>query len=166
MAATPTAADIARWRRRPVLAALVRALALLAPVGAGIAGGTLLGRRLPTPTSLVTFLLSFAVVTAASVAIAWVVDKGARRLLPLAALLNLSLLFPDHAPSRYKVALRAGSVRSLERQVELARTAGIGGDAIEAAQKIIELAAALNAHDRQTRGHAERVRAYADLLAA
>lgn len=166
MAATPTAADIARWRRRPVLAALVRVLALVGPVGAGILGGTLLGRRLPTPTGLLSFLLSFAGVTAVSMTIAWVVDKGARRLLPLAALLNLSLLFPDHAPSRYKTALRAGSVRSLERQVEAARSVGIGGSAVEAAEKIIELAAALNAHDRLTRGHAERVRAYADLLAA
>ncbi len=34
-----------------------------------------------------------------------------------------------------------------------------------AAEKIVSLAATLSAHDRKTRGHAERVRAYTDLMA-
>ena len=37
-------------------------------------------------------------------------DKLAKRLLPLATLLRLSLIFPDQAPSRFKVALRASTV--------------------------------------------------------
>ncbi|MDP9300953.1 MAG: HD-GYP domain-containing protein [Actinomycetota bacterium] len=36
---------------------------------------------------------------------------------------------------------------------------------VKAARQILELVAALSAHDRKTRGHSERVRAYTDILA-
>ena len=40
-----------------------------------------------------------------------------------------------------------------------------GAEPVLAAEKILALAGALNAHDRLTRGHGERVRAYTDLIA-
>ena len=46
-----------------------------------------------------------------------VVDRQARRLLPLATLLRLSLVFPDQAPSRFSLALKSGTGRALERAV-------------------------------------------------
>jgi hypothetical protein len=91
-----------------------------------------------------------------------VVERLARRFLPLAALLRLSLVFPDCAPSRFSVAMRATSVKKLQRWAEEAH----GDDEIPAlAEKVVTLASALNAHDRRTRGHSERSRAMADLIA-
>ena len=49
--------------------------------------------------------------------------------------------------------------------MEEARTHGIEDEPVLAAEKILALAGALNAHDRLTRGHGERVRAYTDLIA-
>jgi hypothetical protein len=94
-----------------------------------------------------------------------VIDRFTRRLLPLATLLSLSLAFPDRAPSKFAVALRAGSPRRLQHRISELRTDGLGSDAGQAAAKALELVAALSMHDRRTRGHTERVRAYADLIA-
>jgi HD-GYP domain-containing protein (c-di-GMP phosphodiesterase class II) len=47
----------------------------------------------------------------------------------------------------------------------VARERGIDGDPTRAAETVLALVAALGAHDRKTRGHSERVRAYTDLLA-
>src|SRR5881398_3715078 len=83
-----------------------------------------------------------------------------RRLLPLGALLGLSLVFPDEAPSRFRLALAAGTVESLERRLSEMREA----DAQESAEILLQLVAALDVHDHITRGHAERVRGYAASL--
>jgi outer membrane biosynthesis protein TonB len=88
-------------------------------------------------------------------------ERVARRFLPLATLLKLSMLFPTGAPSRFKVARKAGSLRQLE---DLS-VQDASGDAGRAAETILALVAALGAHDRRTRGHAERVRVYTDMIA-
>ena len=85
-------------------------------------------------------------------------DPAGRGLLPLAALLDLSLLFPDAAPSRFRTALRAGSTRELTRTLQGPQRPA------EAARTVVALLAALARHDRDTRRHTERVRAYTDLL--
>src|SRR5207302_3282172 len=93
------------------------------------------------------------------------VERAAHRLLPLAALLNLSLLFPDQAPKRFAVARRVGRPRELREQLEEARAKGVQGDQVTYMQTVLELVAALSVHDRQTRGHSERVRVLTDLIA-
>src|SRR5436309_3021757 len=45
------------------------------------------------------------------------------------------------------------------------RQIGVEDDPARAARQILGLVAALSAHDRKTRGHSERVRAYTDMLA-
>jgi hypothetical protein len=45
----------------------------------------------------------------------------ARRLRPLAALLELSLLFPDRPPSRVRMAMHIASSRQLRRDLATAR---------------------------------------------
>ena len=75
------------------------------------------------------------------------------------------MVFPDRAPSRFGVALRAGTVRHLEERFDQVREAGVDDEPSQAARQILELIGMLNAHDRGTRGHAERVRAFTDLLA-
>ena len=93
-------------------------------------------------------------------------SRLARRALPLAALLRMTLVFPDKAPSRMAVARRAGSTRALERQLADKRERGAEVDEpTVAAEQILALAASLNRHDRLTRGHSERVRAVTDLIA-
>lgn len=91
-------------------------------------------------------------------------ERAARRLLPLAALLNVSLLFPDKAPARFAVARRTGSPRHLQEQLLAARASGHSDDA-QGMQSVIELVLALSVHDKATRGHSERVRVFADLIA-
>ena len=101
-------------------------------------------------------------------AIAWLAavigERIARPLLPLASLLKMSLLFPDRAPSRFAVAWRSGSTRQLDRYVHGLDDTG-HREPVTAAMEILTLVTALSSHDRRTRGHSERVRAYTDLLA-
>ena len=95
-----------------------------------------------------------------------VTARQARRALPLAALLRMTLVFPDKAPSRMAVARRAGSTRALERRLaELGEAGAKDNDPAIAAEQILALAASLNKHDRSTRGHSERVRVLTDLIA-
>jgi hypothetical protein len=84
-----------------------------------------------------------------------------RRVAPLAMLFKMSLVFPDEAPSRFSAAMRSGSIRSLARHS--ARTA-TSSAAQRGAEELVALIAQLSRHDRITRGHAERVRAYSVML--
>ena len=93
------------------------------------------------------------------------VDAAARRLLPLSALLRMSMLFPDRAPSRLVTARRAASRRAQRRVTAQVRGHGLASHPAEATEQALVLVAALGTHDRRTRGHSERVRALADILA-
>ena len=97
---------------------------------------------------------------AVSIAVCLAVERLTRMLLPLAALLKLSMLFPDRAPTRYKVARQAFNVRALREKLATAPAT----DASSAAEAALALITALTAHDRRTRGHSERVRVFTDLL--
>ncbi|MEY2567878.1 MAG: hypothetical protein QOE35_2407 [Actinomycetota bacterium] len=153
----------ARWPARPAWARTIHVAVAVIPVLAGIGAATLTSRILehPQPGTAPWWLVVLAVATAASALVA----AAARRLLPLAALLQLSLVFPDHTPSRFGMALRAGSVSRLRRDVAQVRAHGMQRDAGAAAESILGLATALNVHDARTRGHSERVRALAELIA-
>ncbi len=78
----------------------------------------------------------------------------------------MSLTFPDEAPSRFGIALRTGTVRKLEQRLADFAEHGISNDEATAATEAIELITMLGKHERLTRGHTERVRAYAELIAA
>ena len=131
----------------------------------GIAAGTLITRVLPRPDGLGAAALSFATVSLVMLLTIIAMERAGRRLLPLAALLNLSLLFPDRAPKRFAVARRVGKPRDLQRQLHEAHARGNTGGEVAHMQTVLELVAALSVHDRQTRGHSERVRVFADLIA-
>ncbi len=153
------------WHAHRGLAALVRVLAFLLPFLASVLAIRLVGRLLYRPPGwggLALWVVQAAPVGAAA---SILVERGTRRFLPLASLLNMSLVFPDQAPSRFSVALRSGSVRNLERRLDEIRSTGLGASPDEAAATALELVSLLSNHDRLTRGHAERVRAYSDLIA-
>ncbi len=142
-----------RWGGHPLLAGLVRGSAVVLPLAAAAALAAVAGRLAPGPLP-VRLLVALVV----ALVVAALLGRLGRRLLPLAALLDLSLLFPGAAPSRFALALSAGSTRELTQRLD-----GPQGPA-RAARDVVALLAALARHDRDTRRHTERVRAYCDLL--
>ena len=68
-----------------------------------VGGALVLSRVVPAASKGLTATLR--PIALASTIILYVVDRATRRMLPLAALLELTLVFPDEASSRFKVAL-------------------------------------------------------------
>ena len=108
-------------------ARLIRLAVLGAPIVASIGFVALVSKVFPAPLdSFWLYLAWWAVLTGAATFVLVAVDRVARRLLPLAALFRLSLVFPDHAPSRFRAALASRSVGTLEESVAAAK-AGMAG---------------------------------------
>ncbi len=152
-----------RWGRRAGLARTVRILVFLVPVAAASGVAYLVAQAMPTASTLGGRAAALLVLAAVSTGILVLLDRLMRKALPLATLLDLSMLFPDAAPSRIRMARAAISRVPIEEQ--LARVRRAGADPGTVAREILTLVAALSAHDRPTRGHAERVRMFTDLLA-
>jgi len=152
------------WTARPWVALLIRATVVLVPLAASIALAFLLSRALPTPGSFFMGVVRWFAIALVSTLALITVDKLARRLLPLATLFGLTLAFPDQAPSRFRMALRTGSTAQLRTRIEDARSGRPSDTPAEAAERVLELVIALNTHDRLTRGHSERVRAYTQMI--
>ncbi len=145
---------------------MLRVVTVAIPVAAGVVASVAFSHVVHYPHGAVAVLAWWIAVLATSTLTVAIVERQSRRLLPLATLLKLSMVFPDKAPSRFGVALRAGSVKNLEERVVETRARGVEDEPARAAARILELVGALSVHDRATRGHAERVRAYSDLLGA
>ncbi len=150
-----------RWRRRRTLAWGIRTLCIVVPMVASVAAMAVAGHTIPRLSGaakplwyVALFAISFVVLLLAR--------RTVRRLLPLATLLDMTLEFPALAPSRLDMSRRAHSARELSSLMERAKDETTQ----EAAERVLTLLAAFAKHDRATRGHAERVRAYTDLLAS
>jgi HD domain-containing protein len=154
-----------RWVAHPFLATLIRLFVLIVPAVAGMAAAWVAARWLGEPAGMAETIGWWTALVAAAVGAVVVTQRLAKRLLPLTWLLHLALTFPDRAPSRLNIARRAARGRALRRAAEEARRDGMGDDAAAAAARALVLVAALGAHDRRTRGHSERVRSLADVLA-
>ena len=155
----------APWDRRAtarkVLAGAIGVALGLVPILASAATALLVSALVEPPTGAALAGWWVAVV-ALSLLAAAAADRLVRRAMPLVGLYRLALLLPADVPSRLGLALRAGTLRELEHDViDLRDDSGR-----DAAAQVIALAAALHRHDRFTRGHSERVRAYTDLVAA
>ena len=147
-----------QWSARPWLAALVRVVI----VGVPVVIGSLIARLLAGQVSdWSNRWASVAVVLTAAIAASVAVSRLTNRLLPLALLLRMTMIFPDHAPSRLKVARQTTSLAEIGTRLRSRRL-----DESEAATTMLALVTALSRHDRHTRGHSERVRLFSDLLAA
>ena len=152
------------WDRRPVLAVGLRVLVFVLPVLLAFGATVLLGRVLPRPAEWWGAVLWWLTMLSGTLAVLVVADRILRRMLPLAALFELSLVFPDRAPARFRMWRRGGSVAQLRAEMEtLSRRDGEQGP--EAALHVLTLVAALAVHDPRTRGHSERVRILTDMLA-
>jgi len=154
-----------RWHGRPILSALVSGAVFVLPITLSIVAATVTAHLLPRPRTAAWLAGWWATVLVVPTAVMLATDRLARRALPLAVLLKMTMVFPDRAPKRLAVVRKSGSTRNLARRVEEARTQGVEDEPVVAAEKILALAGALNAHDRFTRGHGERVRVLTDLIA-
>jgi putative nucleotidyltransferase with HDIG domain len=153
------------WVARPVVAGLIRVLVVVVPAVAGALASWEVSRIWEQPSEVWPTVGWFLTLVAVAVAVVLVVQRFARRFLPLAWLFSLSMAFPDRTPSRMVTARRAASRRARRRALHRLQEDGLGRDATEASEAALVLVAALGAHDRRTRGHSERVRTLADLLA-
>src|ERR671937_1530339 len=159
-AAGPTPAR--RWAAHPWRARALRVLVYALPIAGSLVFVRVATSLTGVPTSsLWLFLLWWLGISVAATVVVSVLYALTRRLLPLGALLGLSLVFPDEAPSRFRLALSSGTVESLEQRLRLLKQAGEAATPQAAAEILLQLVAALDVHDPLTRGHAERVRAYA-----
>ena len=154
-----------RWRSRPVPAFVVRLAVVAVPLAVGFGVAVLFAWAVARPRhglALVAWWIGSLAASSVAFAVVW---REAQRFLPLATLLKWTLAFPDRTPSRFRVALRAGSTRNLERRVAELHTSHADVDTERTLENVLSLAAQLNAHDRLTRGHCERVRAVTELIA-
>ncbi|HVE62987.1 MAG TPA: HD domain-containing phosphohydrolase [Mycobacteriales bacterium] len=153
------------WRAHPFLGFLVRAAVVLVPLAVSVAASLALIAVLPAPSSLLESAAWWALVLGVAWMVTWAVDRVGRRALPLAVLLELSLVFPDRAPSRLRAA-RGATVREIGSRLTKLRGADGPAQADEVAEMLVTLVGVLGLHDPKTRGHSERVRAYVDLISA
>jgi hypothetical protein len=159
------AAGVERWSAHPWRARLLRLLVYAVPVAGSLVFVQAVTSVFGTPTSSLTaYLLWWVGMSLAATGVVAGLFGLSSRLLPLGTLLQLSLVFPDEAPSRFRLALRSGTVEELEERLHLIREARRATDPQIAAELLLQLVAALDRHDHITRGHAERVRAYAASL--
>lgn len=161
---TGSTPDEVCWRPHPVAARALRVAAVFVPVAASVVVVFTLDKLMPAPHSWELFAVIAALDVVIAFVVASLVNRLALRVLPLATLLSLSLVFPDRAPKRFAIALRANSTAQLRSRMSAAYAED--ADLASALEDLVTYLAALSRHDRMTRGHCERVRAFVDLLAA
>jgi hypothetical protein len=127
------------------------------PPAAGVLAAAILSQILPRTDDGWAGAGRFAVVFGGATLVLVLIDRMARRLLPLTVPLRLALVFPDCAPRRFSLALRAGTTRTLEERPEHARQCGASDEPAAAAGRILELMGALSDHDKISRRHPKRV---------
>lgn len=112
---------------RPLAALMLRVLVFVTPIVLSVGFVMIASRLVPFPTSSLVLYIGWWVGLSAGATLVMIgADVVARRALPLVVLLKLSLVFPDAAPSRFKTALRAGTVKDLERSLAEARSGRLG----------------------------------------
>jgi putative nucleotidyltransferase with HDIG domain len=153
-----------RWKARTGSALALKAVIVTFPLLVGIATTAALSWLVPHPSGRLGTLWWIGALAVSALAVG-VVIRLLERFLPLVALLRFSLAFPDHTPSRARLALRAGSIRRLEERVAELRERGEQAEVASAAESVVMIAAGLTVHDRRTRGHSERVRSLSELIA-
>ncbi|MEE9416171.1 MAG: HD-GYP domain-containing protein, partial [Acidimicrobiales bacterium] len=155
-----------KWKGRPGLARAIRLVLWLTPIAASLIFGIWASRTFPPSRLGINRWLWWVGLSILATAILRLVEQLSRRLAPITMLLRLSLIFPDQAPNRFSMALRSGNTSKVKKRIEAIQNGGeaLSGDDSVAAQ-MLDLIALLSEHDRMTRGHAERVRGYTDLIA-
>ena len=157
--------DGSRWRARPLVAGTLVVAVFAIPVVCSVGAAALVGHLWAPAGGLGSALGRWVAILGISTLVFFGCERLTRRALPLTVLLKMGMVFPGRAPRRLSVARRSWTTRDLSRRIDEARHQGITDEPTVAAEQIVALAATLSAHDRRTRGHAERVRAFTDLIA-
>jgi hypothetical protein len=144
------------WKRRPGFAKLFRGAAWVVPIVASLGAALAVSFLLTQPEGL-GLLMWWAVIAAAGTLTLVVLGPLARRAVLLAALLDLSLVFPSQAPSRSFIALRASSHRRV--QMRLIGTSGPNSVANARIADRMALASALGVLRQQRHRQTRRARA-------
>lgn len=113
--------DEERWDGRPWLARAVRTTVFVGPLALSLLVTSAATRLFPAPRALAPHVLWLLGLLLLATVTVWWTDRLLRRLMPLAALLQMSVLFPGQAPTRFSVARQAGATRHLEELVARAR---------------------------------------------
>lgn len=153
------------WQRRPVIARALQAAILIGPAVVALGVTWSIGHWLPASRFGVSNGLWWFLVAIVALGTVVVSERVLRRFTPVAALMLLNVAFPDEAPTRFGHALRRGTVKQLIRMRDDHLNNGRFTDETTYSQYLLALAQAIADHDRLTRGHSERVRAYSDLIA-
>ena len=105
-----------KWESRKWASRLLRVAVFVVPLLVGVVAATIVARAIPGyDRFFFGGVIWWAVVLAASFIAVNLADRLARKFLPLAALLDMSLIFPGTAPSRVKVAMRTWTTAQLQR---------------------------------------------------
>ncbi|MEM8922277.1 MAG: HD-GYP domain-containing protein [Actinomycetota bacterium] len=157
---TRGASEDRAWSAKPLQARVLRFALTLLPVVVSLAVVRFVADQLWRPDGWWGVAVFVAQIGLIGSITAMATQRVGSRLLPLTQLMNMTLVFPDHAPSRFSVALRARSFKTMQKSV------GEAGpiDAQERAEELVAMVAELGRHERLTLGHTERVRAYSDLI--
>ena len=157
--------EVRRWEGRPKLARAFRFGIIAGPLVLSLLFTLAMGRWLPPDVVGLNRWVWIVFVFVLANILLHLMVRAARVFTPLAGLMALSLVFPDQAPSRSKAALRRSSSAKMLRSLQAATLAD-EADSVSAlrSEYLVQLLKDINKHDRLTRGHSERVRAYAELL--
>ena len=156
---------LGRWKPHPTLAVVVRVLIAALPPALSLSFGLATAHWLPPERLGLNRWVWLVGEIGCAWVLLWVTRRLARQLLPLSTLLSLGLFFPDQVPSRFRMALRAHSTKALQDRIEQlhAQGAELKGEELYATT-LLGLIGELRSHDRLTRGHSERVQAYASMI--
>src|SRR5438067_8414015 len=110
-----------RWKARPVVSALLTGSLYAVPFVASSAAVLLLAGHNPAAGHR---WLSYGLLAGTAIAVSVLLERAARRLLPLATLLRMTMLFPDQAPTRFKVAREASTSTRAQTRLDRTETAG------------------------------------------
>src|SRR5450432_3505863 len=137
------------WPRRTAAALTLRVLIVIVPIGASIGTGVIVSRFLPHPFGILGHIAWLLAVITCSAIVFFATDRVARRFLPLGMLLRLSLIFPDRAPSRFAIALRASNTQRLKSWILEESSSDRPLNASRQAEAVLTLVTALGSHDRK-----------------
>src|SRR5688572_24355726 len=93
-----------RWRSRPIVGATLSIAVFVVPLGFAILAAAVAVKLLPQPDTRPALFVWWLLVIGSTLAALYAFDRLARRVLPLAALMKLTMVFPDNAPSRMALA--------------------------------------------------------------
>ena len=150
------------WHARPVMAWTIRVVLFMVPLALSWLSVRYAVRAVPRPDTATRTI----VWVVGAIALSTLVYYTGRRLLDrfssLGMLYRLSLTFPEVAPSRMSTVMRAGRLDELQRRIGAQDETAL--DPRRKAERLVDLVTLVTRREVSNRGHAERVRAYAESI--